>query len=74
MKLKEIYKLTIKINRRIYKQQLEQKGKSFILNANYKAKYNILVQRDNYYRLQKIKINTTKSKLGSNNKGLRKGQ
>ena len=66
-------KLTIKINRRIYKRQLEQKRKSFILNANYKAKHNILAQRDDFYRLQKMQIDTIKSKLGSS-KDLKKGQ
>ena len=45
-----------------------------MLHTNYKANYNVLAQRDDYYRLQKIQINTIKGKLGSNNKGLRKGQ
>jgi len=67
-------KLAIKIDRRIYERQLERKGKSFTLNANYKAKRDVLAWRDDYYGLQKIQIDVTKGKLGSNNKGLRKGQ
>lgn len=65
--------LAIKIDRRIYERQLERKGKSFAPNANHKAKRDVPAWRDDYYGLQKMQIDATKGKPGSN-KGPRKGQ
>lgn len=73
-KLKEMCELAIKIDGRIYERQLERKGKSFAPNANHKAKRDVPAWRDDYYGLQKMQIDATKGKPGSNNKGPRKGQ
>jgi hypothetical protein len=67
---KDLSELAIKIDNRIFELQLEKQGSYAYTNgANRKAKRNVPNWNDNYYSLQKIQIDATKSKPGSNNKG-----
>ena len=70
---KEMYDLAMKIDERFYERQMEKKG-VYYGRANAKVQRDVPVWRDNYYRLQKMQIDTTKGKPGSNNKGLRNRQ
>jgi hypothetical protein len=72
--LKDLSELAIKIDNRIFELQLEKRG-SYAHNngANKKAKRNVPDWNDNYYGLQKMQIDATKGKPGSNNKGPSKG-
>jgi hypothetical protein len=71
---KDLSELAIKIDNRIFELQLEKRG-SYAHNngANRKAKRNVPEWNDNYYGLQKMQLDATKGKPGSNNKGPRKG-
>jgi hypothetical protein len=69
--LKDLSELAIKIDNRIFELQLEKRG-SYAQNngANRKAKRNVPEWNDNYYGLQKMQLDATKGKPGSNhNKG-----
>jgi hypothetical protein len=66
-KLKEMYELAITIDGRIYERQLEKKGKSFAPYANSKAKRDVPAWKDDYYGLQRMQLDATKGKPGSNN-------
>jgi hypothetical protein len=68
-KHKEMYELAIKIDGRIYERQLEKKGKSFAPYANSKAKREVPAWKDDYYGLQRMQLDATKGKPGSNKKG-----
>jgi hypothetical protein len=71
---KDLSELAIKIDNRIFELQLEKRGSYAHTNgANRKAKRNVPDWNDNYYGLQKMQIDATKGKPGSNNKGPRKG-
>ena len=71
--LKGIVELTIEIDSRIFEVQIEKKGSYFQGKPNSKVQRDVPAQKDNYYRLQKIQIDVTNGKLGSN-KGPKKGQ
>lgn len=73
--LKDLSELAIKIDNRIFELQLEKRGSYAHGNgANRKAKRNVPDWNDNYYGLQKMQIDATNGKPGSNNKGPKKGQ
>jgi hypothetical protein len=72
--LKDLSELAIKIDNRIFELQLEKRG-SYAHNngANRKAKRNVPEWNDNYYGLQKMQIDATQGKPGSNhNNGSKK--
>jgi hypothetical protein len=66
---KDLSELAIKIDNRIFELQLEKRG-SYAHNsgANRKTKRNVPEWNNNYYGLQKMQIDATKGKPGSNNK------
>ena len=68
-----MYDLAIKINERIYERQMEKKGGFFYGRPNTKVQRDVPTQKDNYYSLQKMQIDATKGKPGSNYKGPKKG-
>jgi hypothetical protein len=71
---KGMYDLAMKIDERIYERQMEKKGGFYQGRPNTKAQRDVPAWRDNYYGLQKMQIDATKGKPGSNNKGPKKGQ
>jgi hypothetical protein len=71
--LKGMFDLAVTIDTRIFELQLEKKGSYAQEGSNRKAKRNVPDWSDNYYGLQKMQIDATKGKPGSNNKGPRKG-
>jgi hypothetical protein len=71
--LKEMADLAIQIDSRIFEVQLEKKGRYFQGKSNTKAQRDVPSWKDNYYGLQKMQLDATKGKPGSNNKGPRKG-
>ena len=68
-----MFDMAVTIDTRIFELQLEKKGSYAQEGANRKAKRNVPDWNDNYYGLQKMQIDATKGKPGSNNKGPRKG-
>lgn len=72
--LKGMADLAIEIDSRIFEVQMEKKGNYFQGKANTKAQREVPAWKDNYYGLQKMQIDATNGKPGSNNKGPKKGQ
>lgn len=68
-----MYEIALKIDERIYERQMEKKG-VYQGRANTKVQREVPAWKDNYYGLQKMQIDATQGKPGSNNKGPRKGQ
>jgi hypothetical protein len=71
--LKDMADLAIQIDSRIFEVQLEKRGSYFQGKPNTKAQRDVPTWKDNYYGLQKMQIDSTQGKPGSN-KGPRKGQ
>jgi hypothetical protein len=71
--LKDMADLAIRIDTRIFEVQLEKKGSYFQGRPNTKAQRDVPAWKDDYYGLQKMQIDATKGKPGSN-KGPTKGQ
>jgi len=71
--LKEMADLAIQIDSRIFEVQMEKKGRYFQGKPNNKVQRDVPAWKDNYYGLQKMQIDATHGKPGSNNKGPRKG-
>jgi hypothetical protein len=71
--LKEIADLAIQIDSRIFEVQMEKKGRYFQGKPNSKVQRDVPAWKDNYYGLQKMQLDATKGKPGSNNKGPKKG-
>jgi hypothetical protein len=71
--LKEMADLAIQIDSHIFEVQMEKKGRYFQGKPNSKVQRDVPAWKDNYYGLQKMQIDATHSKPGSNNKGPRKG-
>jgi hypothetical protein len=68
--LRSMFELAITIDTRLFELQLEKKGSYAQEGANRKAKRNVPEWKDNYYGLQKMQLDATKGKPGSNhNKG-----
>jgi hypothetical protein len=63
-----MYEVTLKIDERIYERQIEKKG-VYQGRANTKVQQDVPTWNNNYYGLQKMQLDATKGKLGSNNKG-----
>jgi hypothetical protein len=53
--------------------QMEKKGRYFQGKPNSKVQRDVPAWKDNYYGLQKMQLDATKGKPGSNNKGPKKG-
>jgi hypothetical protein len=70
---KGMYDLAMKIDERFYERQMEKKG-VYQGRSNTKVQRDVPAWKDNYYGLQKMQIDATKGKPGSNNKGPKKGQ
>jgi hypothetical protein len=70
---KGMYDLAMKIDERIYERQMEKKGGFYQGRPNTKVQRDVPAWRDNYYGLQKMQIDATKGKPGSNHKGPKKG-
>jgi hypothetical protein len=68
----EMYEVALKIDERIYERQMEKKG-VYQGRANTKVQREVPAWKDNYYGLQKMQIDATQGKPGSN-KGPKKGQ
>ena len=64
---REMYEVALKIDERIYERQMEKKG-VYQGRANTKAQREVPAWKDNYYGLQRMQIDATKGKPGSNNK------
>jgi hypothetical protein len=69
----EMYDIALKIDERIYERQMEKKG-VYQGRSNTKVQRDVPAWKDNYYGLQKMQIDATTGKPGSNNKGPKKGQ
>jgi hypothetical protein len=69
---REMYEVALKIDERIYERQMEKKG-VYQGRANTKVQREVPAWRNDYYGLQKMQIDATKGKPGSN-KGPKKGQ
>jgi hypothetical protein len=69
----EMYEVALRIDERMYERQMEKKG-VYQGRANSKVQREVPAWKDNYYGLQKMQIDATKGKPGSNNKGPRNGQ
>jgi hypothetical protein len=70
----EMYEIALKIDERIYERQMEKKG-VYRGGANTKVQRDVPAWNNNYYGLQKMQLDATKGKPGSNNnnnKGSRK--
>jgi hypothetical protein len=72
--LKGMADLAMQIDSRIFEVQLEKKGSYFQGKPNSKVQRDVPAWKDNYYGLQKMQIDATTGKPGSNNKGPKKGQ
>jgi hypothetical protein len=72
--LKDMADLAIQIDSRIFEVQMEKKGSYFQGKPNTKVQRDVPAWKDNYYGLQKMQIDATTGKPGSNNKGPKKGQ
>jgi hypothetical protein len=72
--LKSMADLAIQIDTRIFEVQLEKKGSYDQGKPNSKVQRDVPAWKDNYYGLQKMQIDATTGKPGSNNKGPKKGQ
>jgi hypothetical protein len=65
----EMYEVALKIDERIYERQMEKKG-VYQGRANTKVQRDVPAWNNNYYGLQKMQLDATKGKPGSNhNKG-----
>ena len=65
--LKDMADLAIQIDSRIFEVQLEKKGRYFQGKPNTKVQRDVPAWKDNYYGLQKMQIDATNGKPGSNN-------
>jgi hypothetical protein len=66
---REMYDVAMKIDERIYERQMEKKG-VYQGRANTKVQRDVPAWNNNYYGLQKMQLDATKGKPGSNhNKG-----
>lgn len=72
--LKDMADLAIQIDTRIFEVQMEKKGSYFQGKSNTKVQRDVPAWKDNYYGLQKMQIDSTQGKPGSNNKSPNKGQ
>ena len=70
---REMYEVALKIDERFYERQMEKKGSYFQGKLNTKVQRDVPAWIDNYYGLQKMQIDATSGKPGSN-KNPRKGQ
>jgi hypothetical protein len=65
--LKGMADLAIEIDSRIFEVQMEKKGNYFQGKANTKVQRDVPAWNNNYYGLQKMQLDATKGKPGSNN-------
>lgn len=72
--LKDMADLAIEIDSRIFEVQMEKKGNYFQGRANTKAQREVPAWKDNYYGLQKMQLDATNGRPGSDKKGPKKGQ
>jgi hypothetical protein len=61
----EMYEVALKIDERIYERQMEKKG-VYQGRANTKVQRDVPAWNNNYYGLQKMQLDATKGKPGSN--------
>jgi hypothetical protein len=64
--LKDMADLAIQIDSRIFEVQMEKKGSYFQGKPNTKVQRDVPAWKDNYYGLQKMQIDATQGKPGSN--------